>query len=100
MSAGTGNSNGNDDDIFNENEDDPYAIITEDKYETPDPNSKPFDTDTQLSKFVEDRWNNETNESVDGDEKSFKPKLEEKQRKTSTTVMMCIIYVYVNVEVT
>jgi hypothetical protein len=48
---------GEDEEYFNETADDPYAIPTEDKYETPNPNNKnAYDTDTQFSKFVEDKW--------------------------------------------
>ena len=68
---------------FNETADDPYATATEDKYATPD-DTKKYDTDTQFSKFVEDKWTGgdtpqEGNEFDNIDEEDLKNKHQKKK---------------------
>lgn len=64
MSKRNNNENENDEEnLFHETEDDPYAIPSVDKYDSDPSSSSPYsndvDTDTNLSKFIEDKWNND-----------------------------------------
>lgn len=53
------------DEFFHESDDDPYAIPSEDIYDTPDPSNN-NDTQSNLSKFLEDKWTGDDESKYDG----------------------------------